>query len=80
MDSELVRAHLEQVERHVVEGQRHISSQLALIGRLQRGGRDTSGALALLAIFERTQALHLADRERLRVELRQDTPGASPSR
>jgi hypothetical protein len=61
--------HLAQAERHVAEGEQHIARQRALIAELARDGHDTALAVELLHEFERTQAGHVADRDRLRAEL-----------
>jgi hypothetical protein len=61
--------YLAQAERHVKEGQDVLSRQHKTIAELKRGGHDAADALQLLADFEEIQALHVADRDRLRKEL-----------
>ncbi len=56
-------------ERHVGQGFGIIARQRELIAALKRGGHATEDALNLLADFEDIQALHVADRDRLRKEL-----------
>jgi len=63
------RTFLAQAERHVSEGEKTIAHQRHIIAQLERDGHDTPAACDLLAIFETTQALHVADRDRLRKEL-----------
>lgn len=69
MERALVEEHLAQAERHVAEGERHIAEQRARITEAERNGLDTAQAKDLLLTFEETQVLHVADRDRLRVEL-----------
>ena len=69
MNREIKAQHLETVERHVREGRRHVARQKALVAELKQHGHDDDLARALLAKFEELQALHVADRDRLRAEL-----------
>jgi hypothetical protein len=69
IDPAVLREHLEMAERHVTEGERHIMRQCELIAALKRDGHDMTTARELLAQFEEMQALHIADRDRLRQEL-----------
>lgn len=56
-------------ERHIGQGFGIIARQRELIAALERGGHATEDAINLLADFEDIQALHVADRDRLRKEL-----------
>ena len=67
--------HLALAERHVAEGEQHIAKQRALVDGLARDGHDTTLALELLREFERTQASHVAERNRLRAELLSNSAG-----
>ena len=69
MDHQLVEGHLAQAERHVAEGEQHIARQRELIDEMKRDGRDITMAVELLQTFERTQASHVEDRDRIRAEL-----------
>jgi hypothetical protein len=69
MDRKLLQTSLAQAERHVVEGERHVARQRNLVTALERDGHDTSRAVQLLCQFEELQAMHVADRDRLRKEL-----------
>jgi hypothetical protein len=69
MDRAAALARLATAERHVKLGERHLSRQRELVAYLIRYGRDAAAAEALLATFEQSQALHVADRDRLRDEL-----------
>ena len=70
MDPALMRRHLAQAERHVEEGEAHIARQRDLIRKLERDGHGTRAARLFLRSLEETQALHVADRERVRAEFR----------
>ena len=54
-----VETELQMVERHVREGERHLTSQREIIARLRARGRDTSEADRLLTNLEDLQRLHL---------------------
>lgn len=69
MDRATVERRLAQCERHVALGAEHVRSQRELIAKLEKDGHDTTAAAALLLQFEELQALHIADRDRLRQEL-----------
>ena len=70
MNRELLERSLAQAERHVIQGERHVARQRDLVARLERDGHDTSQAIQLLRQFQELQALHIADRDRLRKLLR----------
>jgi hypothetical protein len=59
---------LEQAERQVSEGKRHVLGQAELIARLEPEGHDTTQALEFLHQFEQLQEMHVADRDRLQKE------------
>jgi hypothetical protein len=64
--------HLAMAESHVSKGEQHIARQREIIARLRRnrpGSETHKQALALLDTLERTQRTHLAERNRLRLEL-----------
>jgi hypothetical protein len=69
MDRATVTAHLAQAERHVALGEQHIARQREIVSELEDGSHDAVQARRLLAQFEELQALHIADRDRLRREL-----------
>jgi hypothetical protein len=69
MDSKMMHEHLALAERHVAEGDRHLSRQRALIAELKRDGHGTGQAIDLLRTLEDTQATFIADRDRIRNEL-----------
>ena len=61
---------LEMAERHVLEGERHIARQRRLLAWLEQADRGKSEsakvAREILTTFEKIQALHVADRDRLK--------------
>lgn len=61
--------YLAQAEQHVTAGERHVAEQRERAFVLQQDGHDTTEALLLLSQFNELQALHVADRDRLRKEL-----------
>jgi len=65
----MMEGHLAQAERHVADGERHVAEQRARVEALGRDGHDTTEALLLLGQFQELQALHVADRDRLKQEL-----------
>lgn len=69
MDRATLEAHFWQAEVHVAKGERAIESQKRIAAGLARDGHDSRAAYALLELFEQTQALHVADRDRLRREM-----------
>ena len=75
MDRELLEDNLRLAESHVELGEQTVSRQRELIVELERGGHDTSLARVLLQTFEQSQAMHLADRARLRAELAETKQG-----
>jgi hypothetical protein len=69
MDRALIISYLQAAEEHVSNGERQIARHCDLVSTLERAGQDTTSAIALLREMEKTQTLHIADRERLRAEL-----------
>ena len=69
MDRRNVEMNLEQAKRHVAIGKGDIERQRNVVAELQRDGHDTKLAQELLLSFERLQAMHVADVERLTAEL-----------
>ena len=65
----MIEERLAMAERHITRGELHIARQKELVARLGHSGHDTTEAIKLLGLFEATQALHVADRDRLRGEL-----------
>lgn len=69
METAVLLEHLAQAERHVRQGAEHIRRQREIIAELEGHGHDSTAAKKLLTQFEEMQALHIADRDRLKSEL-----------
>ena len=67
----LLVQHLEQAERAVTEGERHLAEQEERLAELWRDGHDVTQAESLLKVFRETQAQHIAHRDLLLKELAQ---------
>ena len=76
--AEMIRALLAQAEGHVAQGEIHLIQQREIIIKLDAHGCDSKPARELLMRFIELQALHVADRDRLRAELEQLTDSARP--
>ncbi len=61
-------------EEHVALGALHIARQKQIIAEFEACGRDSTSARELLATFEDSQGMHIADRDRLRKELADSAP------
>jgi hypothetical protein len=65
-------APVEQAERYVTEGERHIARQREIVADLKRKRRGWTAlrtAQVLLQTLELAQQFHIADRDRLRTKL-----------
>jgi hypothetical protein len=75
MNRATLLAHLAQVERHVRDGERHLSRQLEIVDELERHGRRGSQtakmASEILDTFEMAQSAHLNDRAHLLLALQE---------
>jgi hypothetical protein len=69
-DREILEQGLAQAEQYMAMSKGHIASQRTFTAELLRDGHDASQAAALLLRFEELRQLHIADRDRLRRELR----------
>jgi hypothetical protein len=70
MHRETLLEHLARADRHVFRGALDIAQQREVIARLGDGPGRLRAA-ELLEELEKTQAMHIADRDRLRRELTQ---------
>jgi hypothetical protein len=71
----LIEEHLA-AERHVGDAERRLQRQGEIVDQLNRDGHDSTAARLLLHQFDELLTLLLADRERLRFELRRSNPDA----
>jgi hypothetical protein len=69
MDRELLEEALAVAERHISDAERDVARQRMVVAGLELCGRDTSRATHLLRQFERSLAILVANRNRLRKEL-----------
>ena len=70
----MIRDYLALAEQHVAEGERNIAEQRETIAELERDGRDTTQARALLEQFEEVKVLHIEGRDRLLKDIEEDKP------
>ena len=61
------------VRGHVVQGEKCLTSQRHILGKLSMAGTDTTQAEELLVVFEKTQRLHVEDLDRLLLALSEVT-------
>ena len=69
MNREMLIQHLEEAELHVLQGEQIISRQREILSILLLDGLSTRDAEAILVTLEQSQALHVADRDKLRAAL-----------
>jgi hypothetical protein len=74
MDPAALQRHLANAERHIIQGRASVLRQQEVIERLESagGGRSETASIAraFLNEMERRLEIHLADRDRLRDQLR----------
>ena len=70
--------HLALAERHVTQGDLHLTAQRLRIAELERDGHPTALARELLDKLAGLQRLHVADRDRLRRDLAIGEDDAAP--
>ena len=64
-DHGMERRHLEQAERHIIEGAERIAKQEALLASLDRDGYDTVEAVKLLGLLRDLQEQGIIHRDRI---------------
>jgi hypothetical protein len=80
MDRVSLQKYLAQAERHVMEVEGHLARQRLLIHKLeQHQGRGARAARLFLRSLEAMQALHVADRDRVRAQLGMTRPPQRPT-
>jgi hypothetical protein len=70
MDREMLQKRLEEAERHVAQGRRHIAEQEERVAGLARLGADMTEARKLLDNFYASQAQHIQHRDRILADLK----------
>ena len=69
MKRALLQRHIEEAESRIQRGQRNVDHQRKTVSDLKRDNQDATIATALLGMFEKALAGHVADRDRLIKEL-----------
>jgi hypothetical protein len=69
MDRYLLRKSIAVAERHIAECEVRIAKQRELIANMEKLGVETARSKALLATFQQSLGLHIADYDRLQREL-----------
>ena len=69
MNRDFVEMALAQAERHVAEGEVILARERATIAASERNGRNVVRFKEILSVFEDSQRVHVADRDRLRKDL-----------
>jgi hypothetical protein len=74
------QAHVDQAQRHVLEGAEHIARQEQLIEKLKADGHSTKQAEELLATMRESQRLHEEELTRISAEYAREGIDRSPVR
>jgi hypothetical protein len=74
MNRAILLEHLTLAKEHIEIGSRAIGKQQEIIAKLQAHGHNTFVARKMLKSFEDTQAMHLAERDRIQDELGRQEP------
>jgi hypothetical protein len=69
MKRALLQRHLEEAESRIQRGQRSVDHQRTTVSDLERDNQDATIATALLGMFEKALAGHVADRDQLLKQL-----------
>lgn len=69
MNRAMLEDHLAATARQLAEVERHVAYQRELVAQLEYDGHDTAQACELLRRFEEVLAMHIAKRNRVRMEL-----------
>jgi hypothetical protein len=69
MKRALLQRHLEEAESRIQRGQRNVDHQRKTVLDLERDNQDATIATALLGMFEKALAGHVADRDQLLKQL-----------
>ena len=69
MDSETLIWLLSEAEQHIAQGEQLLRRQREIVQRLSNVKGDTREARSILITLEESQALHIADRDRLRTQV-----------
>jgi hypothetical protein len=70
MDQAILKSDLARAERHITASEHHVARQRQVVAERQQEGFDARDARRLLDLFEQLLTLHIAERNRLRQQLR----------
>ena len=65
MKRALLQRHIEEAVSRIQRGQRNVDHQRKTVSNLERDNQDATIATALLGMFEKALAGHVADRDQL---------------
>jgi hypothetical protein len=65
MKQTILQQHIEEAESRIQRGQRNVDHQRKAVSDLERYSQDTTIARALLGLFEKALAVHVAERDQL---------------
>jgi hypothetical protein len=74
MKRALVQRRLEEAESRIQRGQRNVDHQRKTVSDLEQDKQDATIAKALLRMFEKALAVHVADRDQLLNDWTRGTP------
>jgi chorismate synthase len=74
MSQSILRRHLEEAESRIQRVQGSVDHHREAVSTLERDGQDPTVAVALLRVFEKALAVHVADRDRLLKDLQELKP------
>jgi hypothetical protein len=69
MKQAILQRHIEEAESRIQRGQRNVDHQSKAVTDLERDKQDATIAKALLRMFEKALAVHVAERHQLLKEL-----------
>jgi hypothetical protein len=70
MDQAILKRDLARAERHITASEHHVARQREVVAERQQEGFDARDAARLLGLFEQLLTLHIAERNRLRRQLK----------
>lgn len=74
MDYETLSQRLARLEKQVAEGERHLQTQRLTVENMESEGENSATERRILRQLELVQAVEVADRDRLRVEIQRTQP------
>jgi len=74
VDYETLSQRLARLEKQVAEGERHLQMQRLTVENTEREGENSATERRILRQLELVQAVEIADRDRLRMEIQRTQP------